>query len=125
VLLTGLCVWVYGQRLGTLARFHALKPRYESVVAALADGRDPGIRVAHRVEQGPPLRVAFPWPGGILDNWCGVVYDPSGLVMKARPLKPDLSSLGAPDLQKVRALFGGDLFYCEPLGGNWYFCSFT
>lgn len=125
VLLTGVIFGLYGARIGTLTRFYALKSRYEAVVAEIRAGRDPGPKSGCRIEPGPPLRVAFPWPGGLLDNWCGVVYDPSGLVLKARRFRPDLSNFGDPDLQDVRRLFGGDLRSCEPLGGGWYFCCFT
>lgn len=68
--------------------------------------------LAYIVDKGPPLRVAFPWPGGILDNWCGAVYDPSGYVLNS-------------DLRDVRGLFGGDIVHCSALGGAWSLCCFT
>lgn len=125
LIVVGVVFGLYGARIGTLTKFYALRPRYEAVVTAIKAGQRPATRVHYQVDERPPLRVAFPWPGGILDNWCGVVYDPSGLVKKARLFKPDLSNLGAPDLQDVRRLFGGDLRSCELLGGDWYFCCFT
>jgi hypothetical protein len=115
----------HGRRTGILIRFHAASPRYERVVADVLAGRDPGQETSYIVDGGPPVRVAFPLPGGILDNWCGVVYDPTGLVLKARRFKPDLSDLHDPGMADVSSLFGGDLCYCEPLGGDWYFCCFT
>ena len=39
--------------------------------------------VQFQVDAGPPRRVAFLQPGSILDNWEGVVYDPSGRVATA------------------------------------------
>jgi hypothetical protein len=114
-----------GERIGLLARFHTLRPRYRAIVADIQAGRVPPGGTRYLIEQGIPLRVAFPWPGGITDNWCGVVYDPSGLVLKARLFRPDLSNFGDPALRQVRSLFGGDLRSCEPLGGHWYFCCFT
>lgn len=61
----------------------------------------------------------------ILDNWCGVVYDPSGLMLDACRSRTGPSDLGGPALQEAKMLFGGVLCGCEPLGGDWYFCSFT
>lgn len=58
------------------------------------------------VDPGPPPRVSFAW-GGMLDNWCGVVHDPSGRVLK-HGFDP-----------------GGVTLHVEHLWGNWYFCSFT
>lgn len=111
--------------------FERLRGRYEAIVAelghrpTLAEGQQWASGIRYVVEPGPPLRVAFPWPGGIVDNWCGVVFDPSGLVLKARQFKPDLSNFDDPALREVRRLFGGDLRSCKPLGGDWYFCCFT
>jgi hypothetical protein len=115
----------FGGQLGILTRFYALRPKYQAIVKALETGAAPPGGLRHIVDNGPPLRVAFPWPGGIGDNWCGIVYDPSGLVMKAREIKPDLSNFSDPAFHNVRMLFGGDLRSCEPLGGPWYFCCFT
>lgn len=61
--------------------------------------------VPYRVDD-PPERIAFPWPGGIIDNWTGVVWDPSG---------------SAPP----ENAFGGQLIHAVHLGGPWYLCSFT
>ena len=77
------------------------------------------------VEWGPPLRVAFVW-GGMIDNWCGAVMDPTGEVMKANRLKPDFSNFETDrEYLKVRGLFGGDMTSCQPLTKNWYHCCFT
>src|SRR5688572_25673296 len=67
-------------------RFGHYRPRYDAVVAdatrgglgqlpAWAWARRHGVEL--KVDSGPPLRVAFLEPGGLLDNWIGVVYDPS------------------------------------------------
>jgi hypothetical protein len=60
------------------------------------------------VDQGPPVRVAFVW-GGILDNWQGIVYDPTGVVLT----------------EKGHLLFGGDLIHARHLWKDWYYCAFT
>jgi hypothetical protein len=79
----------------------------------------------HIVENGPPLRVAFPSPGGMLDNWCGVVFDPSALVMRANDFRGDFSNWDDPKLAHVKKLFGGDLRSCRHLDGAYYYCCFT
>jgi hypothetical protein len=71
------------------------------------------------------LRVSFIERAGILDNYTAIVYDPSGFVMRANELKSDLSTTGDYQLFRVKRLFGGDLFWAEPLGENWYRCGFT
>ena len=68
--------------------------------------------VQYRFEVGP-TRVVFPWPGGLLDSWFGVVHDPSGSVTRGH------------DDRSVRRLFGADLMGVRHLWGPWYFCSFT
>jgi hypothetical protein len=77
------------------------------------------------IEPRLPLRVAFVEPGGILDNWIGIVYDPTGVVLKSRQFKEDWSNWNAPALGEIKRLFGGDLRWAEPLGGPWYRCTFT
>ena len=77
------------------------------------------------VDAGPPVRVAFPLPGGILDNWQGIVYDPTGVVLRTREFRRDWSNFDDPALLPVKRLFGGDVQHCESMGGPWYFCQFT
>ena len=73
------------------------------------------------VDPGPPIRVAFVWDG-IIDNWYGPVYDPSGKVLEANKFK---SNWDDPSLADIKKLFGGDMVGCRHLTGPWYFCSFT
>lgn len=80
--------------------------------------------VLMEVEPGPPLRAVFPqW--GIMDNWWGIIYDPSGFVEEANKFKSDWSNWDDPELQKVKKLFGGDMVKCDKLEEGWYLCSFT
>jgi len=116
---------LFGREIGIFARFQALKPGYQKIVRAIEAGEAPPRGYRCMVEKGPPARVVFPWPGGMMDNWCGVVYDPSGLLREASRFKPDPAGRGAPAQREVWGWFGGDLFRCEPLGGDWYFCCFT
>ncbi len=54
--------------------------------------------------------IIFSW-GGLLDNWEGIVYDPTKTIEMAP--------------QRNRRAFGGDMVYARNLWGPWYYCSFT
>jgi hypothetical protein len=115
---------------GIYVKFFLNLPRYERTVAALEQDSGPRVRARHpewhdvEVDAGPPLRVAFNW-GGMVDNWTGIVYDPTHEVLKAREFRSDWSNWDDPRLAKVKALFGGDLFRVRHLYGPWFICSFT
>jgi hypothetical protein len=84
-------------------RFRRERAEYERVVALVRAGNaNPPTPLSVRID-GP--RVAFPHDG-IIDNWHGVVFDPTG---------PPTS----------RALFGGDLVSCKHVSGSFYRCWFT
>ncbi|WP_121118084.1 hypothetical protein [Croceibacterium ferulae] len=74
------------------------------------------------IDEGPPKRVAFLKPGGFLDNWSGIVYDPTGDVMLADGWIAT-GQFVAPE--RITKLFDGDLVSCRPLLKNFYNCSFT
>lgn len=100
------------------------EPVYLELVARLAAGESPeGMDPRPRVDQGEPLRVAFPWGTGLLDNWRAIVHDPTGLVRRAE----DAWGAGADDAEARRArdLFGGHVVRCVHLSGAFYFCVFT
>ena len=102
------------------------KEHYQSVVTEIAAGADDSaFDYPVRVDPGPPRRIAFSW-GGILDNWRGVVYDPTGEVMKANILdRKTWPNRDDPDYASVAGLFGGTLVRAQHLEGNWYLCWFT
>jgi hypothetical protein len=109
-------------------RFARLKPQYEAIVAqALAagevkDGETNGVRFT--VDAGPPIRVAFSQPGGMLDNWEGVVWDPTGVVRSATGWRNGIAGdyTASPE---AKALFGGDLVACRAVSDHFYRCWFT
>jgi hypothetical protein len=111
-------------------RFERLAPSYAAIIQRLESGSVP-VRddttgdIRFLVDSGPPVRVAFPQPGGILDNWEGVIYDPSGAVVSAGEFGSagSTSAFSAPP--EVRRLFGGDLVACEPVRDRYYRCWFT
>ena len=103
-----------GFRGGRLALFLLRASHYEELQEkATRTGelaRDEGV-----IEDGPPVRYAFYWQRGVLDNWVGVVYDPSGELLKAVEQKDG----------EMAVLFGGTLYRCEHMRGHWYLCWFT
>ncbi len=59
----------------------------------------------------------------MLDNWSGIIYDPTGDVMLARGFDPVSGRFHAPD--RITKLFEGDLVECRHLWSSYYSCSFT
>ncbi len=57
------------------------------------------------------IRVAFPDGTGIIDNWCALVWDPSGLIGTVN--------------KESKGLFGGDLIGARHKSGPWYVACFT
>lgn len=118
-----------GARITAQTRFRWNQSQYESLVARRPppDGRLGAIQYADGLEfivdPGPPWRVAFPWPGGIIDNWCGAVFDPTGRVVPSKDgVGGGPRSTVPEDLFK---LFGGDLVSCRSLSPPYYLCCFT
>ncbi|WP_333591186.1 hypothetical protein [Brevundimonas sp.] len=107
------------------ASLQSHKAVYDQVVAQAAalpdqgqiDGRQ------YRIERGPPVRIAFPQPVGVADNWGAVIHDPSDAVATARGWtgKPPKHTVRS-DLQE---LWGGDLLSCRRITGHYYRCWFT
>lgn len=88
-------------------------PGYKRVIAQLERGETPPRGPVRYTVEGEPLRVVFPTQEGFVDNWAGVVYDPTDQV-RARKVDP-----------KVRKWFGGDMVGCTHLTGHFYRCGFT
>jgi hypothetical protein len=123
------CFWG-GRDWGERVRFAMVRSLYEQRLHAVLKEAQEGTAYrgksrAYEVDTGPPVRVAFMWQGGVTDNWVGLVYDPTGLVMRANEFKRDWSSWGDPALESVRRLFGGDLCHTRHLSDHWYLCTFT
>lgn len=109
-------IWREGRAWGSSLWMRRHRDVYEDVVQQLSleqptteQDREQPIR--HRVDPGPPLRVAFPWPGGILDNWCGAVHDPTGTIGDAG--------------KDAGGFVGGQSASCSLHEGSWYVCCFT
>ena len=113
---------------GELSRLFINLPRYEAIISKTQTSADQGGSdfrdtrgIRYIVDRGPPVRVAFN-PEGLLDNWSGIIFDPTGEVMLADGFDQD-GNFSAPD--HVTKLFGGDLVGCRHLWRHYYSCSFT
>jgi hypothetical protein len=119
--------FVAGAHLGTLSRLMLNWGHYQAIIAkarldqtAAWYQEDRGV--IYCVDVGPPIRVAFN-PGGFLDNWSAIVYDPTGDVRLADGWDPATGAFKAP--RRVTKLFNGDLVSCSRLLGDFYRCWFT
>jgi hypothetical protein len=63
------------------------------------------------------LRLAFPYWGGITDNWKATVHDPTHEIAQADGWDKTP--------ENIRELFGGDMYYCWHLFSTFYTCTFT
>lgn len=123
-------LWTSGHqlnRLGDMLLLAHRAPAYRSVIeaaqAGTLDRRGEGDGLFHRVDKGPPVRVALD-AEGMGDNWSAVVWDPSGIVRTARGWDRDRAGdyTASPAAQE---LFGGDLVACRRLWGHYHRCHFT
>ncbi|MBK5263661.1 MAG: hypothetical protein JJE34_00295 [Alphaproteobacteria bacterium] len=122
-------LWL-GSFTGMWVKFLTNYSRYEAIIAKAevdkSDGQyseyltDDGV--TYVIDYGPPIRVAFN-PEGILDNWAGIIFDPTGEVMRADGFDPVTGAFHASD--SVTKLFGGDLISCHHMWDSYYKCSFT
>jgi hypothetical protein len=113
--------WLLESRLARFGIIVAELQRRESPVSGVVEEK----RARYIVEPGPVLRVAFILPGGILDNWRGLIYDPSGQVLEAQRFRKDWSNWDDPELAAIKAMFGGDMRNCRHVRGAWHLCLFT
>lgn len=115
----------WGGRAWFWISFNQHREAYDSIVAeadVLPDGGQAhGVR--YIIERGPPVRIAFPQPVGVADNWGAVIHDPSDGVATARGWgsRPGEHTIRA-DLHE---LWGGDLLTCSRITGHYYRCWFT
>jgi hypothetical protein len=121
------------KELGLKLRFYRLKSAYSEIVENVKSEPGPQkgnhLGIDYRSEIDPVFRVTFPW-AGIVDNWYGIIYDPSGKVLRCNESDPRFPGPGpkAPEdkeLSQIRMVFGGLLYKAERLGNHWYLCWFT
>lgn len=116
-----------GSGMSDHATLLVMQSRFDADIRAVRDGRDPcsgrsGDDLICYAERGPPARMAWVTHPGFLDNWSGIVFDPTGIVMQADGWDAK-GKWRAPDT--VTKLFEGDLVSCRHLRGDYYVCSFT
>jgi len=75
------------------------------------DGGYKGIGFDIEKDSDGVTRIAFPDGTGIIDNWCGLIWDPSGMISTVTNVS--------------KKLFGGDLIGSKNLKGFWYISCFT
>lgn len=122
---------ISAERIGRHTRFYLHKRSYETRVAEIIQlGQSKSASGAcnhsedYCIDLGPPIRLAFVW-GGLLDNWYGIVYDPTGKVLEAT--RSEISRFGRndPSRASVKNFFSSGLISAEHLTGPWYFCDFN
>lgn len=118
-----------GDRFQFHRRFDALRPQYERIVGELSRTQPPPKRgelegISFTTDAGPPLRVAFLQPGGMIDNWEGLIYDPTGAVGTATGWRAGVPGEFSASPEVIK-LFGGDLVGCRHIIGPFYRCWFT
>ena len=126
-LLSSLPILWAGDYVGTLLRLAVNQHRYEAIIDTAKEHPKPAWYeeeggITYSVDVGPPIRVAFN-PEGFLDNWSGIVFDPTGEIMQADGFDAKTGEFVAPE--RITKLFGGDLMSCRHLWGDYYDCSFT
>ena len=118
---------IAGRHFGAMSRLLVNYAHYKSIITKIEKSPKPSWfeddgGITYSVDLGPPIRVAFT-PAGMLDNWSGIIYDPTGDIMQAHGFDSVTGKFAAPE--KVTKLFGGDLVSCRHLWGRYYDCSFT
>ncbi len=69
--------------------------------------------------------MAFVGSQGIVDNWGGVVYDPTGLIEEGLEKGYDANVWNNEEFRELKGIFNGDLMGCSQIEENWFNCSFT
>lgn len=111
--------WFAGWQVAIRVRFEFLRAGLMRDVERVSEGSAPvyWTRPNGVQAEGSPSRIVFV-DGGLLDNWCGFVYAPTGSELE--------SATGVhPIPSAVRQWFGGDMIHIRRLGGGWFYCTFT
>jgi len=104
----------YGSEMSMYLKLYQSEGEYINIVNNVIGGQEGACDWSCVIDYGPPVRVAFSW-GGFNDNWSGICYDPTGIVLQA-----DNSYSNS-----IRGMFGGDLIATTHLWNDWYYCAFT
>ena len=126
--------------LGDKLRFLRYEKKYVQIIEKIktkkisSNGSVNGIN--YDTEVDPAMRVSFSW-GGNLDNWKGIIYDPTNAISKIaknnqilinsrdrKPLTPDEEQY-IKETTELKLLFGGVIYKVKKMVDNWYLCWFT
>ena len=126
--------------LGDKLRFLRYEKKYVQIIEKIetkkisSNGSLNGI--SYDTEVDPAMRVSFSW-GGIIDNWRGIIYDPTNELSKIaennqihinsgerKQLTPDEERY-IKETAELKLLFGGVIYKVKKMGNNWYLCWFT
>ena len=126
--------------LGDKLRFLRYEKKYVQIIEKIktkkisSNGSVNGI--SYDTEVDPVMRVSFSW-GGILDNWKGIIYDPTNELSKIaennqthinsgdrKPLTPAEEQY-IKETTELKLLFGGVIYKVKKMANNWYLCWFT
>jgi hypothetical protein len=120
----------WGSRVALRIQFAWRRPDVEHLHADIQAGRLHPAKGNNKAsfgdylfDAGPPVRLAVSL-GGIIDNWCGFVRDPTGVVMTPDASIP-FEEGNTTQVRKARYLLGGYLVSCRPLAPPYYHCCFT
>ena len=126
--------------LGDKLRFLRYEKKYVQIIEKIetkkisSNGSVNGI--SYNTEADPVMRVSFSW-GGILDNWRGIIYDPTNELSTIAENNQininsgDRNSLTPADEEyikettELKLLFGGVIYKVKKMANNWYLCWFT
>jgi hypothetical protein len=116
-----------GNSLTERIRFSWYRASYDHIVShidewPLTDEAHHEADVDFILDPGPPRRIAFIWPGGIIDNWCGIIFDPTSNVLNINKLVLWSYEWRTSYLTK---LFDGDMTSCRTVAIPYYMCCFT
>ena len=126
--------------LGDKLRFLRYEKKYVQIIEKIEtkkisfNGSVNGI--SYDTEVDPAMRVSFSW-GGIIDNWRGIIYDPTNELSKIaennqihinsgerNQLTPDEERY-IKETAELKLLFGGVIYKVKKMRNNWYLCWFT
>jgi len=124
LLIVSMCA--YGDRVARMGRLVVLESEYSRRAAIAASLRDNGVAPGCITDSDFPRCAAFPCGAGVLDNWCGVVFDPDGGIVTSQVGLGCAKRLLDPQAVIITpSAFGGSIFRAEHLWKSWYFCWFT
>lgn len=116
-------------RFATWSAFELRRDEFQAVIDVVESGRIPrrgrttARGIPYIIDEGPPRRIAFQTHPGVVDNWSGVVYDPTHAVAATMAHSGRDKGVAVPE--EVRELFGGDIVSCRLIDDSFYRCGFT